>query len=106
MVSSPRRGEIWWGESEGIGRRPFLVLTRDAAIPVLNNLVCAPVTTTIRSIPTELSLGTTDGMPKPCVASMDNVRVVPKSHLVGRLARLGPDRMTEMCGILNTAMGC
>lgn len=104
-MSTPHRGEIWWGEIADIGRRPFLILTRDAAIPVLNNIVCAPVTTTIRNIPSELSLGTADGMPKPCVASMDNIRVVPKSRLVARVTRLRSDRLTEMCETLNIAMG-
>ena len=105
-MSGPRRGEIWWGEFEDVGRRPFLVLTRDAAIPVLHNLVCAPITTTIRSIPSELALDQSDGMPKPCVASMDNIRVVPKSSLVSRLAALPGQRMDELCVALRTAVEC
>lgn len=105
-MSAPHRGEIWWGEIEGIGRRPFLILTRDAAIPVLSNIVCAPVTTTIRDIPTELRLDPSDGMPKGCVASMDNILVVPKSRLVARVTRLRAERLTEACEVLNIAMGC
>ncbi len=105
-MTTPRRGEIWWGEIEDVGRRPFLVLTRDAAIPVLNSLVCAPVTTTIRSIPSELALDESDGMPKQCVASMDNIRVIPKSRLVSRLAALPTHRMDELCLALRTAVEC
>ena len=43
-MSDPRRGEVWWGEIADVGRRPFLVMTRSAAIPVLNNVLAAPVT--------------------------------------------------------------
>ena len=106
MVNAPHRGEIWWGEIEGVGRRPFLVLTRDAAIPVLNNLVCAPITTTVRRIPSELPLDASDGMPKPCAASMDNIQVVPKSRLVGPLTRLSPDRIADLCWALRTSVEC
>ena len=74
-----RRGEVWWGEIEDLGRRPFLIMTRPSAIPVLNHLVAAPVTRTIRGIPTELRLGPDDGMPAECAASFDNIRVVPKA---------------------------
>lgn len=105
-MSTPDRGEIWWGEIEDVGRRPFLILTRSAAIPVLNNIVCAPITTTIRNIPSELSLDAADGMPKPCVATMDNIRVVPKSRLVSRIITLRPDRLSDACRTLSIAMGC
>jgi len=77
----PRRGEVWWGEIEDIGRRPFLVMTRSAAIPVLHNLLAAPITRTVRGIPTEVRLGVDDAMPTDCAASFDNLRVVPKSYL-------------------------
>ncbi|MBV9659931.1 MAG: hypothetical protein JO337_02110 [Acidimicrobiales bacterium] len=43
-MSEPRRGQVWWGEIEDVGRRPFLVMTRSAAIPVLHNVLAAPVT--------------------------------------------------------------
>lgn len=105
-MNPPDRGEIWWGEIEDIGRRPFLILTRSAAIPVLNNVVCAPITTTIRNIPSELSLDTTDGMPRPCAATMDNIRVVPKSRLVSRIVSLRPERLSDVCDTLSIAMGC
>ncbi|MEJ7719992.1 MAG: type II toxin-antitoxin system PemK/MazF family toxin [Ilumatobacteraceae bacterium] len=84
-----RRGEVWWGELEGVGRRPFLVMTRTAAIPVLNVVLVAPVTRTIRDIPTELRLGPDEGMPVECAASFDNLRAVPKANLVERASRAG-----------------
>ena len=105
-MSEPRRGEVWWGELPDEGRRPFLVMTRDAAIPVLRTVVVAPVTRTIRGIPTELALGPDDGMPEECAASFDNVRVVPKAHLVERACGLDPFRMIEACRAYRAAADC
>lgn len=59
-------------------------MTRDAAIPVLNAVLAAPITRTVRQTPTELRLGPEDGMPEECPASLDNLRVVPKANLVQR----------------------
>lgn len=105
-MSEPRRGEVWWGEIENVGRRPFLVMTRSAAIPVLNGVIAAPITRTIRNIPTEMSLGPDDGMPTECVASFDNLRVVPKANLVDRVCVLEADRVVEACAALRAAVDC
>jgi mRNA interferase MazF len=105
-VSEPRRGEVWWGEIEDVGRRPFLVMTRSRAIPVLHNLLAAPITRTIRGIPTEVRLGEEDGMPTECAASFDNLRVVPKSYLVGRVCTLDPLRLVAACRALRAAVDC
>lgn len=105
-MSEPRRGEVWWGEIEDLGRRPFLVMTRSAAIPVLNAVVAAPVTRTVRNIPTEVALGPDDGMPRYCAASFDNLRVVPKAFLVDRICVLEPTRLAEACTALRAAVDC
>lgn len=105
-MSDPRRGEVWWGEIEEVGRRPFLVMTRSAAIPVLGSVLAAPVTRTVRNVPTELVLGADDGMPTECAASFDNLRVVPKSYLVDRLCMLEPMRLVEACTALRAAVDC
>ena len=105
-MSEPRRGEVWWGEIEHVGRRPFLVMTRSAAIPVLHNLLAVPVTRTIRGIPTELPLSPDDGMPTECAASFDNLRVVPKAYLVERLTSLDSVRLAEACRALRAAVDC
>ena len=105
-MSEPRRGEVWWAEMEDVGRRPFLVMTRSAAIPVLHNLLAAPVTRTVRSIPTELQLSPEDGMPTECAASFDNLRAVPKAFLVERLTTLDPVRLAEACRALRAAVDC
>ncbi len=105
-MSEPRRGEVWWGEIEDVGRRPFLVMTRSAAIPVLHTLLAAPITRTVRDIPTEVRLGLDDGMPAECAASFDKLRVVPKAYLVDRISALDPGRMVESCRALRAAVDC
>ena len=105
-MSDPRRGEVWWGEITDVGRRPFLVMTRSAAIPVLQNVLAAPLTRTIRSIPTELPLGPADGMPVECAASFDNLRVVPKALLVERVCTLEPVRLLDACRALRATVDC
>lgn len=105
-MTEPRRGEVWWGEIEEVGRRPFLVMTRTAAIPVVHSVLAAPITRTIRNIPTELPLGPSDGMPTECAASFDNLRVVPKAYLVERQCTLDPMRLTEACEALRCAVDC
>jgi mRNA interferase MazF len=101
-----RRGEVWWGEMPEAGRRPFLVMTRDRTIEILHSVLVAPVSRTVRAIPTELALGPDDGMPVECAASFDNLRVVPKSHLVDRITTLDPQRLREACVALATAVDC
>lgn len=105
-MSEPRRGEVWWAEVEHLGRRPFLVMTRSAGIPVLNAVLAAPVTRTVRDIPTEVSLGPDDGMPAECAASFDNLRVVPKAYLVERVCVLDTSRLAEACAALSAAVEC
>ena len=105
-MSEPRHGEVWWGEIEDLGRRPFLIMTRSAAIPVLNSVLAAPVTRTVRDIPTEVRLGPDDGMPAECAATLDNLRVVPKAHLVDRICALEPTRLLQACSALRTAVDC
>jgi mRNA interferase MazF len=106
VVKRPRRGEVWWVEVPDAGRRPALVMTRDAAIPMLNRLIVAPATRTIRNIPTEVILDAEDGMPAECVLSLDNLAVVAKSSLNGRITTLAPTRMADVCAALTAAIAC
>lgn len=106
MVAAPRRGEVWWAEMPEVGRRPFLVVTRNAAIPVLHSVVAAPITRTVRGIPSELKLGRDDGLPEKCAATFDNLRVVPKAYLVSRQCTLEPARLVEACQAFRVAVDC
>ena len=100
------RGEVWWVERPAVGRRPHLVLTRQATIPVLNTILAVPATRTIRGIATEVRLGPADGMPEECALTLDNVTAVPRSLFVERICRLGVDRLNEVCRALAVATGC
>jgi mRNA interferase MazF len=100
------RSEIWWVEHPDVGRRPFLVLTRQAAIPVLNALLAVPATRKIRLIPTEVVLDIDDGMPEKCALSLDNLTLVPKELFRDRITRLSVERMSEVCRALTLASGC
>ena len=100
-----RRGEVWWYEDPRAGRRPFLILTRDAAIPVLNQVLAVPATRTIRGIPTEVPLVPDDGMPDECVLTLDNVTVIRPALCTGRLTVRGSQRLADICIALAVAVG-
>jgi mRNA interferase MazF len=97
---------VWWVEHPEAGRRPFLVLTRQAAIPVVNAVLAVPATRTIRGIPSEVPLDRADGMPEECALALDNVVTVPQELFRDRITRLSIDRMTEVCRALSVASGC
>jgi mRNA interferase MazF len=88
---------VWWVEHPDAGRRPACVLTRQAAIGVLNAVLVAPATRTVRDIPTEVALGAEDGMPDECALSFDNLTTVPKALLTARIARLADAELPELC---------
>ncbi|HET6551270.1 MAG TPA: type II toxin-antitoxin system PemK/MazF family toxin [Solirubrobacter sp.] len=100
------RGDVWWYELPELGRRPGCILTRETAIPVLNDLLVVPATRTIRGIATEVRLGPEDGMPSECALAVDNLVPVPKSMMVERITRLGPAKLAELCTALAVATGC
>ena len=100
------RGEIWWYERAHHDRRPYLILTRDAAIPVLNQVLAVPTTRTIRRIPTEVVLGEADGMPAECALTLDNVTMIRPALCTDRITHLSPARMRKVCDALRIATGC
>jgi mRNA interferase MazF len=104
-VTPPRQGEVWWAEAED-KRRPVLVVTRSDAIPVLARLIVAPVTRTVRSIPTEIAFGPDDGLPTECAASFDNVQPINRHLLTERVTALDPPRRHEICAALAALADC
>ena len=100
------RGEVWWVEPPNAVRRPYLVLTRETAIPILHSVIAVPATRTIRNIITEVALDQSDGMPDECVLTFDNLTVVDKADFVAPITRLSESRMTEVCRALRVATGC
>ncbi len=102
----PKRGEVWWGEEVDRKRRPYLVLTRNSAIGVLDEVLVAAVTRTIRSIPTQVELDEGDGMPVACAVNLDNLLMMPLRQLTERVSDLSPERMAEVCAALDAATEC
>jgi mRNA interferase MazF len=100
------RGDVCWCDLPDQGRRPVLILTRAEAIPVLNQVLVAPLTRTIRGLPTEVRLGQGDGLPTECVASFDNVGPVARALLGEPIASLAGKRMHEVCRAMAIATGC
>jgi mRNA interferase MazF len=101
------RGEVWWCELPEAGRRPVVVLSRDAAIPRLRRTLIAPCTTTIRGIPSEVLLEPdNDPVPANSVVNLDSVESVALATLVERLGRLSDERMRLICKALEIAVAC
>ena len=105
-MTLPIRGEVWWGETPDAKGRPYLVLTRDEAIPVLRTILVAPVTRTIRGIPTEVPLSADEGLPTECVAAFDALTVFPRSMLARRMGAIALVRAHELCDALAAATDC
>ncbi len=100
------RGDVCWYTFKAPDKkRPVLILTRDSAIPVLHSVTVAPITSTIRSIPTEVILTKDDGLPTTCAANFDNLQTVPKSNIGDRIARLTGRRMKEAADAVSFALG-
>ena len=105
MNVAPMQGEIWWAEAED-KRRPVLVVTRSDAVSVLTWVIVAPVTRTIREIPTEVRLGPSHGLPDDCVASFDNLQPIRRSFLTQRAGELQIDELDEICRALQALADC
>ena len=103
-MSVPRQGEIWWAQTEQ-KRRPVLVVTRSEAVGVLTGIVVAPVSRTVRDIPTEIRLDRDEGLAVECAASFDNLQRVTRSALAERAGDIGL-RRDEICAALRALADC
>src|SRR5512134_2331117 len=104
MTVLPRRGEVWWCEPPEIGRRPVVVMSRDAAIPRLRRTLVAPCTTTIRGLASEVVLEPgADPIPRRSAVNLDSLESVSIAVLVSRLGRLADGRMRDICAALEVA---
>ena len=92
-----RRGEVWWAKlPPPIGKRPALLLSRNAAYRVRTSITVAIATRTIRAIPVEVLVGPEDGMPSQCAVNLDNILAIPKSALTERITTLSPEKMAAV----------
>jgi mRNA interferase MazF len=102
---TPQQGDIWWAEAED-KRRPVLVVTRSEAVAVLRWILVAPVTRTVRGIPTEVALGEGEGLEVDCVASFDNLQPIRRSFLTHRIGRIDESTAGEICRALAAMADC
>jgi len=86
--------------------RPVVVLTRSSAVDYLTNVTVAPITSTIRDVPSEVVLDTDDGMTGPCAINLHNIVTVAQASLGRRVASLREDRMREVCVAIAFALRC
>ncbi|MEK6630324.1 MAG: type II toxin-antitoxin system PemK/MazF family toxin [Acidobacteriota bacterium] len=86
--------------------RPVLVLTRDWAAEYLTRLTVAPITSSIRDVPSQILLTESDGMKHACAVNLHNLVTVDKTRLGRRVAQLAPQRMREVCDAMAFALGC
>jgi mRNA interferase MazF len=86
--------------------RPVVILTRDSALPYLSAVTIAPITSTVRGVPSEVRLDGDDGMKAPCAVNLHNVITVSQHRLGKRVAQLSSGRMKEICAAIRFALGC
>ena len=97
---------MWWGEQPDEKPRPFVVLTRDEAIPVLHSVLVAPLTRRQRGTPTELSFDANDGVAVDSWATFDNVKTIRKAYLTRQIGELSEGRWHEVCAAMRAAIDC
>ncbi|MHB8653149.1 MAG: type II toxin-antitoxin system PemK/MazF family toxin [Terriglobia bacterium] len=89
-----KRGEVWWANiPKPVGRRPVVLLSRDAAYAIRRSVTVAPITRTIHDIPVEVPLGPSEGLPKDCVVNLDDIITISKRNLDRVLTTLLPAKM-------------
>ena len=96
-------GQVWWADLDKV--RPVVVLTRDRVAPLLSRVVVAPVTTTVRGIPTEVPLDRAEGLTES-VANLDNLQLLPVDRLLCRAGAVAPSRWPEFCAAAKALMAC
>ncbi len=107
MARRIARGEIWMHTFPPPGkRRPVLVIARQAAIDVMDTVLVAPISSTIRGLPTEVQLGVQHGLKHPSAALLDLVRPVRQAELHAYVGTASSDDMIQVCRALAIATGC
>jgi mRNA interferase MazF len=92
-----KRGEVRWYKFKSPDKkRPIVILTRDAILEYLGEITVAPVTSTIRSIPSEVLLSNKDGMKNNCAINCDHIQTVSKSQVGSLITTLSNDKLTDL----------
>jgi mRNA interferase MazF len=105
-LPTPKRGDIWFAEVPGDKRRPVLVMTREPMGRLLHSVICAPITSIIRGLATEVALGPEAGLVQDSVANFDNTLLLDRARLIRRLGRAPTAAMEAARDALATAVGC
>jgi mRNA interferase MazF len=100
-----KHGEIrWYKFAPPDQKRPVLILTRDSVLAYLAEVTIAPVTTTVRDIPSEVFLAKIDGMPQDCAVNCDHLQTVAKGKIGSLITSLPPARMAEVSRAIRFAL--
>lgn len=102
----PRRGDVWLADLPGDKIRPVVILTRETVIRHLRSVIAAPVTSTVRGIPTEVSLSEDEGLLHASVANFDNLQLVPRERLMRQIGALSGPKLRDACRALRFATAC
>lgn len=101
-----KRGEIWWAELPGpVKRRPVVLISRDEAYAFRSLIIIAPITSRIRGIASEVTLGPEDGLPRLCAANMDTITTIPKGRLLERLTTLSYQKLKAVEDAIHFSLG-
>jgi mRNA interferase MazF len=101
-----RRGEVrWYKFSKPEKRRPVVILTRDSALEFLGEMTIAPITSTIRDIPSEVVLGIEDGMRRNCAVNLDHIQTVSRGRIGPLITTLSSKKLVEIRASLLFALG-
>ena len=101
-----RRGEVRWYRFHAPDKkRPVVILTRESALAYLGEVTIAPITSTVREIPSEVMLGAGDGMARECAVNLDHVQTVARGRIGALITTLSAHRMTEIRAALLFAVG-
>ena len=100
------RGEVRWYKFQNPDKkRPIVILTRNSALDFLGEIAVAPVTSTIRDIPSEVLLGLEDGMSRECAVNLDHIQTVSKGRVGSLITTLRASKMQEIRTSLLFALG-
>lgn len=107
MAGGVNRGEIWFHTfAPPDKRRPVVVLSRQGVIPLLRSVIVAPITSTMRGVPSEVSVGIDEGLKHPSAVNLDHVQTVDQTHLKQFVGTLSAEKMGDVCRALAVATGC
>ena len=100
-----KHGDIrWYKFALPDKKRPVLILTRDSVLEYLHEVTVAPITSTVRNIPSEVFLTTADGMLRDCAVNCDHLQTVSKRKIGALIASLVPAKMVDVGNAIRFAL--